>query len=31
MLQKHKICESSETHTSQNISCISVDEIKLKC
>ena len=28
--QKHKICESSETHTSQNISCMSVAEIKLK-
>jgi hypothetical protein len=30
MLQKHKICESSETHTSQNMSCMSVAEIKLK-
>ena len=30
MLQKHKICESSETHTSQNISCMSAAEIKLK-
>ena len=28
--QKHNICESSETHTSQNISCMSVAEIKLK-
>jgi hypothetical protein len=30
MLQKHKICESSEMHTSQNISCMSDTEIKLK-
>jgi hypothetical protein len=28
--ETYKICESSETHTSQNISCMSVAEIKLK-
>jgi hypothetical protein len=28
--ETYKICESSETHTSQKISCISVAEIKLK-
>ena len=28
--ETYKICESSETHSSQNISCISVAEIKLK-
>ena len=28
--ETYKICENSETHTSQNISCMSVAEIKLK-
>jgi hypothetical protein len=28
--ETYKICESSETQTSQNISCMSVAEIKLK-
>ena len=28
--ETYKICESSETHTSQNISCMSVAELKLK-
>ena len=28
--ETYKICESSEMHTSQNISCMSVAEIKLK-
>jgi hypothetical protein len=25
--ETYKICESSETHTSQNISCMSVDQL----
>jgi hypothetical protein len=28
--ETYKICESSETHTSQNISCMFVAELKLK-
>ena len=28
--ETYKICESSETHTNQKISCISVAEIELK-
>jgi hypothetical protein len=30
VVETYKICESSETHTSQNISCMSVAELKLK-